>query len=1037
MIKFNSKDEQEYEKHISKKCLNWLFHESFLYTVVSLVCLSFHIILSFASPTTYIESNILYAQSLFWIISYLGIQQLNKILKKTPEKSATHLGICGIFLIIQQIYSYYCLGRLSGKEEAVFLIIDIEIYSNITSNVFKKYIYQLPFYILLLCIVIYKVQITLELSQFSYILIFGSLTLALIQGFYKDQKERRNFRTRLELISERKEIKDYFLMMAQYNPKTAQWVITAKTLELLNALHCNTFSYFATNLRLKNDQKKDLVSIMREKIQYYKLMGRKTGGDMSSIPPTSEDFVYEDRRRCSLDNWMEAGRPKGKEFEIHFYMKGISEEITVLIERKGSKEQLKEEQMANTCKNIMFRAMSHNLKTPLNGILSFLEEKCRERPTLEERVMYMNAIFLQHKIDDILEFMKIEAGEQESQLEHFHVLNLLNKIKDICHISAQLDKLKIITSVIGDVPKVIFAERRKLYHILLHLVQNAIKYSKKFTTVTLYATKIPNTKLIEFGVEDQGQGIPPHKISKIFNFLSPNLIPKNPDKFFQISSTLEEDITTTSFGLPITQTIAKSIGSRIHVKSEYKKGSIFFFQVDLNRRVQAGTSPRTGILGLNQLCPVSPNSPNSFYPFQNTLISMAQSTINQNKEENKWEKQSETHKNYSFSAGDLEEFVSSPRMLISNVIPICENNREPEKINLFLPTKLEMLKKKEIQNSATTVFSEFHINSSSKVEELLSSRSLPSVNCINLPPREQEFSYIFEEEEGEGESSKHMNANSSWEMIPPIDLFRAESQMESKIDWMDLEESEGIVLREEYVERGINSLEQYSSLEVTTGSRNVLSQNAFNGGSASFSHITEDNLPSRKFPTQRLMTVPELGTFPMIPITSSPDPFSSHSTEPNTIHQYIVQLEESKLNTPNNYRNDRIKKRLLSVDDNGVNRLVLKRVMEGKDWEVVEAFNGAEALSILKEKIKAGEMNPFKVIFMDLNMPILNGFQATEKIIRMINKGKLKPVPVIALTAHDSQQIKHKCQIMGFSEFLSKPLHLDLLQNILSKYNLI
>ena len=105
-------------------------------------------------------------------------------------------------------------------------------------------------------------------------------------------------------------------------------------------------------------------------------------------------------------------------------------------------------------------------------------------------------------------------------------------------------------------------------------------------------------------------------------------------------------------------------------------------------------------------------------------------------------------------------------------------------------------------------------------------------------------------------------------------------------------------------------------------------------------------------------------------------------------------------------------KKVLVVDDSIMNRMIADVILKEYDVLVTEANDGEEAVKYLKN-------NPCDLVLMDLQMPILNGYQASE-IIRQ----KLKlDVPIIALTASDAGEEKEKCYEVGMNDYLSKPFN--------------
>jgi signal transduction histidine kinase/CheY-like chemotaxis protein len=105
--------------------------------------------------------------------------------------------------------------------------------------------------------------------------------------------------------------------------------------------------------------------------------------------------------------------------------------------------------------------------------------------------------------------------------------------------------------------------------------------------------------------------------------------------------------------------------------------------------------------------------------------------------------------------------------------------------------------------------------------------------------------------------------------------------------------------------------------------------------------------------------------------------------------------------------------RFLLAEDNQVNQFLAVRLLEKRGHTVVVAVDGREAVA-------AVEREPFDVILMDMQMPELNGLEATA-IIRRGEAGSGRRVPIIALTAHAMREDRQRCLDVGMDDFLSKP----------------
>ena len=104
---------------------------------------------------------------------------------------------------------------------------------------------------------------------------------------------------------------------------------------------------------------------------------------------------------------------------------------------------------------------------------------------------------------------------------------------------------------------------------------------------------------------------------------------------------------------------------------------------------------------------------------------------------------------------------------------------------------------------------------------------------------------------------------------------------------------------------------------------------------------------------------------------------------------------------------------VLLVEDVIVNQMVAASILKEIGFNVVVANNGAEA-------IKLFEQQDFQVIFMDCQMPVMDGFTATREI-RNLESGSEKHTPIIALTALAMQGDKEKCMRAGMDDYISKP----------------
>ena len=116
---------------------------------------------------------------------------------------------------------------------------------------------------------------------------------------------------------------------------------------------------------------------------------------------------------------------------------------------------------------------------------------------------------------------------------------------------------------------------------------------------------------------------------------------------------------------------------------------------------------------------------------------------------------------------------------------------------------------------------------------------------------------------------------------------------------------------------------------------------------------------------------------------------------------------------------------ILLVEDNLVNQKVATAMLKKMGCTVTVVPNGARAL----EQIA---LRKFDLIFMDCQMPIMDGFEATRAIRQMV--GDIRDIPIVAMTAHALKEDRQRCLDVGMNDYLAKPVHRDALLAVLQKY---
>jgi len=117
--------------------------------------------------------------------------------------------------------------------------------------------------------------------------------------------------------------------------------------------------------------------------------------------------------------------------------------------------------------------------------------------------------------------------------------------------------------------------------------------------------------------------------------------------------------------------------------------------------------------------------------------------------------------------------------------------------------------------------------------------------------------------------------------------------------------------------------------------------------------------------------------------------------------------------------------KILLVEDNNVNRLLISHMLKRKNWEITEALNGVKACELVSSE-------DFDIIIMDLQMPEMDGFEAAKKI-REIESNLNKRIPIIILTAF-ANEFNEKFKNSGLTDaYLTKPVNQDVLYDLIYK----
>jgi CheY-like chemotaxis protein len=158
-------------------------------------------------------------------------------------------------------------------------------------------------------------------------------------------------------------------------------------------------------------------------------------------------------------------------------------------------------------------------------------------------------------------------------------------------------------------------------------------------------------------------------------------------------------------------------------------------------------------------------------------------------------------------------------------------------------------------------------------------------------------------------------------------------------------------------------------------------------------------------------------------IDNKPTGTSVNCTVP--VQLVVTNDEEQFVQSPS--ANELEHKKILIVEDNKVNRMVAEKILRNMKYSPICVESGEKCVEVIKAEV-------FDLIFMDCHMPGMDGFETTRALRKYEVEQQRSPVPIIALTANTSAEIKQDCLISGMSDYVAKPIKMDNLYDVMKRW---
>lgn len=286
----------------------------------------------------------------------------------------------------------------------------------------------------------------------------------------------------------------------------------------------------------------------------------KTGGIRGGISVT-----------IAASSLLQAGQDNVNRLGLGYFLIGIVGLFGIGTSTLQILRKQEQAEAANQMKSMFLANMSHDMRTPLNGIIGMAELLRRDAdgPQQKEHAaqLQLSAETLLDIVNDITDFSRIESGKMELTCSTFSLSSLIRSSLQVVQFSCDRKKIALTSHIDPDIPDLLAGDGFRLRQMMGNLLGNAVKFTEKGKIEVLVnlVERGGDSCQLSFSVHDTGMGIQPNQHSTIF------------DSFTQGAEARSGGHVGTGLGLSITRQLVQMMGGTISVQSTPRKGSVFTF----------------------------------------------------------------------------------------------------------------------------------------------------------------------------------------------------------------------------------------------------------------------------------------------------------------------------------------------------------------------------------------------------------------------------------------------------------------------------